>query len=655
MCNYGSGWLGGFGKLAGRMLLLVVLAAVWVAPCVVLAAEGDRWPALTLDAKNWRGPGGYLSLTKVVISIVVFLLWVRTSDWISRDIAELKADYVRWNPLVFGPFMAAMVLLWLLPWFILGLLLLLAAYIGPLVAYFLLHRKRYAAERPDEALESLSNLFGLLAADGIFAVVFVVALAVNWAVISASGYELPGLLYLLLPVATVLVMPRIYERIEEPLSLRFLKWLGREKKAPHETGPPLVLLPRGGPTPRDENVRLLSARQAPGHLAAREALYAGLAKRASAIHWEYTQQGVAVRYLVDGVWLEQQPAEREKAELGLQNLKILCGLNPKDRQSRQQGKFSAAVQGTPLAATLTCQAVQGAERVIVQFEEKQTRFENLEALGMRPKMQEQVQKLLESEKGLIVFSALPDGGLHTTFTVALRNTDRLMREFAAVEDEANRYEEVENVPVTTYNSANGESPATVLPRVLRTDPNVVVVRDLVNAETAALLCREVAPQKLVLATVRAKDAAEALLRVASLGVPPKDLARVAVAVLYQRLIRKLCDACKQAYPPPPETLKQLGIPPGRVEAFYRPPQPQPGEKRKPCQQCGDVGYFGRTALFELLVVGENTRKVLASSPKLELLRAAARKDGMRTLQEEGILLVAKGTTSLQELMRVLKQ
>ncbi len=655
MCKHGSAWLGCLGKSIGEALLVVLLAGVWLMPGVVLAADADRWPALPLEGKNWRGPGEYLSLTKVVLSIVVFLLWVRTTDWISRDIAELKADYVRWNPLVFGPFFAAMVLLWLLPWFVVGFVLLLCAYAGPLAAYFLLHRKRYAAERPDESLESLSNLLGLLAADGIFAAIFLAALALNWVAISVSGYELPGVLYMVLPVGSVLAMPRFYERVEEQLSLRFLKLLGREKKSPHETGPPLVLLPRGGPTPRDENVRLISARQAAGHLAAREILYAGCAKRAAAVHLEFTQQAVALRYMVDGVWLDQQSVEQQKAELALQNLKILCGLNPKDRQSRQHGKFSAAVQGKPLAATLTCQGVQGGERVIVQFEEPQTRFENLEALGMRPKMQEQFLKLLESEKGLIIFSALPDGGLHTTFTVALRNTDRLMREFAAVEDEANRYEEVENVPVTTYKTAGGESPATVLPRVLRTDPNVVVVRDLVNAESAMMVCREVAAQKLVLTSVRAKDAAEALLRVASLGVPPKDLARTTVAVLYQRLIRKLCDACKQAYAPPPEQLKQLGIPPGRVEAFYRPPQPQPGEKRKPCQQCGDIGYFGRTAIFELLILGENTRKVLASSPKLDLLRAAARKDGMRTIQEEGILLVAKGVTSLQELMRVLKQ
>jgi type II secretory ATPase GspE/PulE/Tfp pilus assembly ATPase PilB-like protein len=128
------------------------------------------------------------------------------------------------------------------------------------------------------------------------------------------------------------------------------------------------------------------------------------------------------------------------------------------------------------------------------------------------------------------------------------------------------------------------------------------------------------------------------------------------------LVRKLCDSCKEAYAPTPEILSQLGIPEGRVKAFYRPPQPLPPTDarsrepaKEPCRACSATGYLGRTAIFELLVVGDTVRKVLAKNPKIELLRQAARKDGMKSLQEEGALLVIKGTTSLPELIRVLKQ
>jgi len=139
--------------------------------------------------------------------------------------------------------------------------------------------------------------------------------------------------------------------------------------------------------------------------------------------------------------------------------------------------------------------------------------------------------------------------------------------------------------------------------------------------------------------------------VLAIGVSGEELGGAVRAVMCQRLIRKLCEKCKEAYMPPPQVLQQLGIPQGRIRAFYRPPQ-QPEEV---CEHCGGVGYYGRTAVFELLTVGDTVRKVLAGKPKLELMRSAARKDGMKSFQEEGILLVAKGTTSLPELMRVLKQ
>jgi type II secretory ATPase GspE/PulE/Tfp pilus assembly ATPase PilB-like protein len=263
----------------------------------------------------------------------------------------------------------------------------------------------------------------------------------------------------------------------------------------------------------------------------------------------------------------------------------------------------------------------------------------------------------------VLFSAIPDGGLRTTMDVALRSCDRFTREFIALEDAANRYPDVENCPVRTYNSLEGETLADELPKVMRTQPNVIVVRDLGNAQTAGMLMQDAVGERLIIGTVRAADCAEALMRVLALGVPPADFAKAATAVINQRLVRKLCESCKEAYAPTPDILAQLGIPEGRVKAFYRPPQPpQPGTDsraegppKEPCTKCGASGYLGRTAIFELLVVGDAVRAALTKNPKLDVLRQAARKDGMKSLQEEGALLVVKGTTSLPEVIRVLRQ
>jgi type II secretory ATPase GspE/PulE/Tfp pilus assembly ATPase PilB-like protein len=427
-----------------------------------------------------------------------------------------------------------------------------------------------------------------------------------------------------------------------------------EKRDPHESGPP-IKVSASDPDERTRNARLVAARQAPGLLFAREILAEGLANRASAIMLDYTQQGMALNFMIDGVWLPREARDRESADPALVALKLLCGLNPQDRQNRQAGPFSAEYKGKKLGCTMASQGTPTGERVIVQFEEAKVPFKVIEELGMRSKMEEQLRQLLWAEKGMVLFSAPPSGGLRSSSNVFLHSTDRFTREFVAVEDEKNRYQEVENVPVTTYNSGEEQTPDDILLKIFRMMPNVIVVRDLVNGKTVEMLCEEIGEEdRLVISTVRARDCCEALLRVLAMEVPAELFANAVTGVVSQRLVRKLCDECKEAYVPQPQVLQQLGIPEGRVQSFYRPKPPDPENPKEICKKCNGIGYFGRTAVFELLQVGDHVRQVLIENPKLDLLRHAARKDGMKNLQEEGILLVAKGVTSLPELMRVLK-
>ncbi len=180
-----------------------------------------------------------------------------------------------------------------------------------------------------------------------------------------------------------------------------------------------------------------------------------------------------------------------------------------------------SLESVKTPAMLTCQGTQTGERVIIEFEVKGVHLTNLEELGMRAKMQEQLKEVLNRKSGMVILSALPAGGLRTTTKVVLLGLDRFVREFAAVEDEGNRYDDVENIPVTTYNRAAGQSPADILVRIFRTQPNVIVVRDLVDAKTLKMICNEVASEeRFVIGTVRAKDAVEALLRVYAIEKAP---------------------------------------------------------------------------------------------------------------------------------------
>jgi type II secretory ATPase GspE/PulE/Tfp pilus assembly ATPase PilB-like protein len=370
---------------------------------------------------------------------------------------------------------------------------------------------------------------------------------------------------------------------------------------------------------------------------------------------EFSQQSVAVRYMIDGVWHNDEPQPRETIDPVLETLKILCGLDPQQRQQRQQGRFLITYNAIDYKASFTSQGTQTGERVVIQVQSEQVQFQSLDDLGMRPKMQEQLMQLLNGKQGFVLFSAMPAAGLRSTTKIALQKTDRFTREFMAAEDEANPYESVENIPVHFFQLGDDvpekKQLDKVLVRVFRMEPDVIVMRDLVNGEAVSMLCDQAVEGRLVVGTIRAKDCAEALLRVLALKVPPKAFAKCVTAVLSQRLVRKLCDTCKEAYAPTPQLLQQLGIPAGRIQAFFRPPQ----EPEEVCSDCGGIGYKGRTAVYELMIVDDAIRKLIATGAKTDAIRQAARAAGMQNFQAEGLLLVAKGITSLQELTRVMKQ
>jgi type II secretory ATPase GspE/PulE/Tfp pilus assembly ATPase PilB-like protein len=416
----------------------------------------------------------------------------------------------------------------------------------------------------------------------------------------------------------------------------------------------------GGPNEQANQAQAILARQSAGFLPAKELIDQAVKLRAEQVMLDYAATGVGVKYQIDGVWHPHKPLERAQGDPMLEVFKTLTYLKPADRVTKQAGKFGAELNGQKYACRFQSQGTPTGEAAVIAFEQKKLSFKTLDELGMRGKMQEQLQEIVGAKSGFVLVTAMPGGGLTTTFDVLLGSTDRFMRNFVAVEDQAKAEREIENVAVTHYNAKGGETPVDVLPRLIRTYPDVFVVRDLSNAATIDLLCDQVQEERLVFGTIRAKEATEALLRVLMHKPDVEKFAKSITAVLNVRLVRKLCDHCKEAYPPPPEVLKQLGLPPGKVQAFYRPPVPPPPESEaakqyKPCEACSAIGYFGRTALFELLTINDTMRQILVKSPKLDLLREAAKKAGHRTLQDEGILLLVRGITSVPELVRVLKQ
>ncbi len=451
-----------------------------------------------------------------------------------------------------------------------------------------------------------------------------------------------------------------------------------KKKKPQVVEPPIDLKADSGCAAENQQ-REIAARQSEAVVPIKEMLYDAILKRADKILLDYTREAVAGQLSIDGVWHALDPRDRESGDAMLSSLKLLCGLNPEERRTRQDGKFLIEHQQTKVkyVGSVSAQGVKTGERVMLELRPKKAKgFKTLDDLGMREGLQNKIHDYLRADHGLVLIAAPPGGGFTTTWNMTLTSTDRMLRDFAGLEDVGKHETDVENVNMTTFDGSKGETPDKLIPKLLLKQPEVFVLPDLVNGATVNKLCELATASrepKLVVGGVRANDAVEALLRVLLLKASPQEFGQAVQAVLCVRLIRKLNETCKQPYQPPPQLLQKLGIPPGRVKMFYRewqPPPPEPEDakkKKKPplppgacplCEQqgalCHGIFYRGRTGIFELLEVNDQLREALVKQPKVEVLRQIARKSGHRGLQEEGLVLVAQGLTSLNELQRVLK-
>ncbi len=584
---------------SGLSTSFVCVLAVVAFLCVAGDCFAQSWPDYPLPGPNeiTRGTGQYFSWLKLIPLILLFLSWVWLVDWVSRDAQEYDTNFALWVPIVFFPFLLALFLgAFTIPIFAAGMTLTVLGLFGPMIAYVVARNGQ--VEYHEKVLTSAHLRY--------VASIVLAKLGIN---------------------------------------------IAAEAQAAHQKGAQVEFTAMGGKDDQVDQANLLTSRQSPGFLPAKALIAGAVDHRAEKIMLDFTSDGVTSKYQVDGVWHDSDERDREEGDGMLEVFKRLAAAKPGERRARQKGKFQAKYNKKKHTCSLATQGTKTGERAVIAFEANKNLFATLEELGMREKMIADLKALMLSENGIILVSSMKAGGLSTSLSMTLRNTDRLLRDFIIIEDEANPAPEIENVDPVTYAAAKGESPAVKFEGVLRKQPDVIVVPEMPDKETAQAIVDAAKKEFLLFTTVRAKEAVEALLRVLLLKVPAKDFAPQVKCVLNQRLIRKLCETCKEPYEPPPALLKKLGIPKGRVEELFRHPE----DPEKPCPDCHGIGYKGRTAIFELLTVDDMMREVLIKQPKLDILRKAARKAGNRTLQEEGILAVVKGVTSLPELMRVLKQ
>lgn len=390
-----------------------------------------------------------------------------------------------------------------------------------------------------------------------------------------------------------------------------------------------------------------------------------LRNRADQVLLDFSQQGVAVRFRVDGLWENMPAMDRATGDGILVVFKRLCVLNPTDRRSRQQGTVAVKYRGDDWIFDFVSQGIPTGERVLMKISPKKSVLTTLSSLGMREKMQENLRKLLNSDEALFIFSGPAGQGLPTTWRVGLESADRFVRDFHSIEDVHLHEPEMINIAQHTFDSKAGETPMTVLKSLLLKQPDVLVFPDLVNEEVVKLVCGEVGEEhRYAVTRIVAGSAIEALFKlISTYPKSAKELVKITCGIMNQRLIRRLCTECRQPFQPAPQLLKKLGIPPGRVQVLYQPFIPPPPEQRvdangKPieieiCKKCNGRGYFGQAAIFELLTLTTPIRQAILKNPNPAAVLPVAKQEGFLALQDEGVLAVATGLTSVQEIQRVL--
>ncbi len=288
------------------------------------------------------------------------------------------------------------------------------------------------------------------------------------------------------------------------------------------------------------------------------------------------------------------------------------------------------------------------EKLVMRILDNSKGITKLEDLGMRPKLIEQVRAVVTQPHGMFICCGPTGAGKSTSLYASLREIDRYQRNIITVEDPIEY--QMDNVTQMEVNTKAGATFASMLRSILRQDPDVIMIGEIRDQETASIACQAANTGHMVFSTVHSNDAVTSLFRLLDLGVEPFMIASALSGVMGQRLVRLLCDQCKEPYKPKPEFLKKANLPADKVNVFYR----RPENPEVVCPQCGGTGYFGRTGIYELLVVNESIREMIRENPSINKIKAEARKAGMIYLQEDGLRQVIQGRTSIEELLRVVK-
>jgi len=363
--------------------------------------------------------------------------------------------------------------------------------------------------------------------------------------------------------------------------------------------------------------------------------------RASDIHLESTREGLSARFRVDGVLTELPSPPKGLQAAVVSRIKLLAELDIAERRAPQDGRIRVRLEERELDLRVSTVPTLYGESVVLRLLDRGGRPVGLDELGMAPATLDTFRRLAEKPHGILLATGPTGSGKTTTLYAALGLRRRSAEKIITVEDPVEYHlEGVTQVPV---NVKAGMTFAGALRSLLRQDPDVLMIGEMRDGETAAIAVQAALTGHLVFSTLHTNDAASAMTRLADLKVEPYLIAATLEGVLAQRLVRKICPECRERYKPDPGAVALLAQQPVGHVAL---------ERGRGCAACRHTGYRGRTGLFELLLVIDEIKQALLKSPNAGVLRDIAQSQGMTTLRQDGWRKVQAGLTTVEEVLRV---
>lgn len=543
-------------------------------------------------------PGGYISSLRVLLVFICLIPWLAFCQFVNKDtlfVRRLRQE--RWNGIVLGGGIIGLALWILMPWDTVGL---------------------FAAG------------FGLW--------LVTTAGTCSTYVIIRNGLVDPG------------------ARVFTPRHIKsWLGGLGQKREQRMQAVERVRLSAHDGakiPPPTDPNKMDV-------YETAQTLLFDAFWRRATEVELLLGRNAARLAYRIDGVVTRRDDLlEHEDAEKAITFIKQAAGLDPDERRRPQTGAIRGAISGQDGGMTEVEVRTSGTtehERLSLKIVADESRL-RIGDLGMDEKQQGQFEEVCSQSAGLVIVCGPKASGVTTTLYAALRSHDAFMQNLLTIERES--LMELENITQHIYDSTKHEaSYARQLQSVLRREPDVVMISECQDRETAHLAARAACDGKKIYMGMQARDCFDALKKLVSLAGDTDAVADALQAIVSQRLVRKLCIACRQAYRPDPQLLKKANLPADRIEHFYRPPPDGlVDQKGNPivCPNCQASGYFGRTGVFEVLLVDEAVRDLIRNGQPMKMIEAQARKSGLVNLESAALKKVMDGVTGMSEVLRVLR-